>query len=413
MTNSTGQDPGPDLHLPGPRRLRHRRHAAPPPGPSRSPPTRSARPRPPSGAHNVAVDSNSGTADASIALPTYNANVPAVVLAYDSGTAYPQPIIVEHHALDPAPGHALAGLRPAHLQRLRRIQPTTTTPAHSPPAMSSSSPSRPPASPATGRYAYSLAIGDIRSSTTTTTATGSTDVINNHSAAAFGARLDPRRPGKDHPRHRRRHPRPQAPAAGASGSPTGSGSTYTDPRRRVLHPRRQLRRHLHPHPHQWHPAPVQFVGPGGRRRRHQRRRPHLRLRRLRPGSPPSPTTTPRSPPSPTTAPPDCSRRSPTPASRIATFAHSGTGLSGVTLPDSSTWGYAYDGSGRLTQVVDPNSKTVTIAYDSAGRVGTISNPDATSETFVAAQERGFVPPGSGTSASPAAAHPPWPRAAPA
>src|SRR5208283_4356594 len=90
-----------------------------------------------------------------------------------------------------------------------------------------------------------------------------------------------------------------------------------------------------------------------------------------------------------------------PAGRIATFTHSGSNLTGATLPDNSTWGYAYDGSGRLTQVTDPNSKTVTVAYDSAERASTITRPDSSVEKFVPNQEAGWT--NSGTSGSPAAA----------
>ena len=50
---------------------------------------------------DVSVDANSGALDASIALPSYNPNVPALALTYDSLTADPRPIIVVHHTLDP------------------------------------------------------------------------------------------------------------------------------------------------------------------------------------------------------------------------------------------------------------------------------------------------------------------------
>jgi len=91
-----------------------------------------------------------------------------------------------------------------------------------------------------------------------------------------------------------------------------------------------------------------------------------------------------------------------PATHVTTFAHTGNGLSGVTLPDNSNWGYGYDAVGRLTGVTDPNSHTVTVGYDAAGRAATLTNPDSTTEAFSNSQETGLVAAGSGTSASPAA-----------
>ena len=92
-----------------------------------------------------------------------------------------------------------------------------------------------------------------------------------------------------------------------------------------------------------------------------------------------------------------------PASRVASFAHSGTKLSGVTLPDAATWGYQYDTAGKLTQITDPNSRATAIAYDAAGRVNTVTHPDTGVDTIIAAQTRGFVPVGSGTASNPAVA----------
>ncbi len=48
---------------------------------------------------DVSVDANSGALDTSIALPTYNPNVPGLVLTYNSLTADPRPIIVVNHPL--------------------------------------------------------------------------------------------------------------------------------------------------------------------------------------------------------------------------------------------------------------------------------------------------------------------------
>ncbi len=50
----------------------------------------------------VSVDANSGALDTSIALPTYNPNVPGLSLTYNSLTADPRPIVVVNHPLDPS-----------------------------------------------------------------------------------------------------------------------------------------------------------------------------------------------------------------------------------------------------------------------------------------------------------------------
>ena len=90
-----------------------------------------------------------------------------------------------------------------------------------------------------------------------------------------------------------------------------------------------------------------------------------------------------------------------PAGRTATFTHSSANLTGVTLPDSSTWGYAYASGGQLTQITDSRSNVVSVSYDSAARVGTITRPDSTVEKFANDQESGWT--NSGTSGSPAPA----------
>jgi hypothetical protein len=48
----------------------------------------------------VSVDAISGALDTSIDLPSYNPNVPAISLSYNSLTADPRPIVLVHHTLD-------------------------------------------------------------------------------------------------------------------------------------------------------------------------------------------------------------------------------------------------------------------------------------------------------------------------
>jgi RHS repeat-associated protein len=95
-----------------------------------------------------------------------------------------------------------------------------------------------------------------------------------------------------------------------------------------------------------------------------------------------------------------------PASRLTTFTVSGGDLTAVEYPDGNSWDYAYNGSNQMTSVTEPSSagepaKIATITYDSANRVGTVTQANSTTETFSAAQEQGWT--NSGTSGSPAAA----------
>ena len=52
------------------------------------------------------------------------------------------------------------------------------------------------------------------------------------------------------------------------------------------------------------------------------------------------------------------------------------------MPDSSTWSYAYDGSGRLTQVTDPNSHTTSIAYGFHNRLTNVTVGGTVVATYV-------------------------------
>ena len=132
---------------------------------------------------NVSVDSNTGGVSAILPMPSYNPNIPGLVLSYDSLTAAPQPIIVEHHALDPSL------TLPTQVSAQLTFNGTAGTTFY----YNSSSlalgdvmqiaPQADATSLATGRYGYSLAIGDIRGTTTTTNATGTATVINDSGSA--------------------------------------------------------------------------------------------------------------------------------------------------------------------------------------------------------------------------------------
>ncbi len=134
----------------------------------------------------VSVDSNSGALDTSIPLPSYNPNVPANDLTYDSLTANPLPIIVAENTLSSSsavPSQVSATLTfngtvgttyyyntstlvPGDVQQIA-LQATTAS------------------SLATGRYAYSVQIVDHGTALTTITLSGTATVLN-QSSSAFG-----------------------------------------------------------------------------------------------------------------------------------------------------------------------------------------------------------------------------------
>ena len=51
---------------------------------------------------NASVDATSGSLDTEIDLPSYNPNVPALALTYDSIAASPTPIIIVENTLSPS-----------------------------------------------------------------------------------------------------------------------------------------------------------------------------------------------------------------------------------------------------------------------------------------------------------------------
>ena len=85
-----------------------------------------------------------------------------------------------------------------------------------------------------------------------------------------------------------------------------------------------------------------------------------------------------------------------------TFTHSGADLTGVTLPDNSTWGYGYDRLGPVDPGTDPQLEDRHRCLRlRRARVARSPAPIAQRETFFPNQEQGWT--NSGTSGSPAAA----------
>ncbi len=133
---------------------------------------------------NATVDATSGALDTEIDLPSYNPNVPALSLVYDSVAANPEPIIVVENTIGATvPSqvsaqltfnggtplttyyYSTSGYNTGDVQQIA-VQATNATGL------------------ATGRYTYSIPVTDIGS--TPTTYTGSTTLLN-YSGNAFGA----------------------------------------------------------------------------------------------------------------------------------------------------------------------------------------------------------------------------------
>ena len=349
---------------------------------------------------NVSVASVSGALDTSITLPTYNPNIPALALTYDSSAANPMPIFLADHPLDPTLAvptqvsaqltfngtagttyyYDTSGFIPGDIQQVA-LQANAT-------------------SLATGRYAYTVSIGDIRGTTTTTTINGTATILNGSTnpigsgwtvsgleqidSASGGVILEQ---GS------------QDQSLWFTGSFGSGGGTFTNPGGEfstlVQNSGGSYTRTLTD-------GSVLHFNSSGQETSSVDRNGLATTFAYSSGE--LSTITDAYSNITTFAYSSGYLSTITdPASRVATFTHSGANLTGVTLPDSSTWAYTYDSGGRLTQVTDPNSKTVSVTYDSAERVSTITRPDSSVEKFVADQEEGWVASGSGTSGSPASA----------
>ena len=346
----------------------------------------------------VSVDSSSGSLDTTLALPSYNPNVPALSLTYDSVSANPLPIIVAENPLSSTSAvpsqvsatltfNGSAGttyyydtstLTPGDVQQIALQYPTAL---------------------ATGRYSYSMQIVDHGTSLTTLTYTGTATVLN-ESASAIGdgwtvAGLEQ-----------------IIPASGGvildlgggggslwfSGTFGSGGGTYTDPPGNftilVLNADGSYTDTL------TDGTQIMFNSGGYEIATVDLNSQHITFAYN--GSHQLTKIT------------DNYNNITTlsysggylqtikdPAGRLTTFTHNVANLTQAELADTNTWNYHYGSNARMTKVTDPLTNVVSIAYDSAGRVGTITRPDLTTEEFSAFQEQGWT--NSGTSGSPAAA----------
>ena len=133
----------------------------------------------------VSVNADSGALDTAINLPSYNPNVPALALTYDSIAANPLPIIVAENPLSASAAvpsqvsatltfdgsggttyyYNTSTLNPGDIQQIA-LQPTSAV--------------------STGRYAYSVQVVDHGTGLTTYTYSGTATVLN-ESSSSLGA----------------------------------------------------------------------------------------------------------------------------------------------------------------------------------------------------------------------------------
>ncbi len=348
---------------------------------------------------NAAVDATSGALDTEIDLPSYNPNVPALALTYDSVAASPQPMIIVENTLSASAAvptkvsaqltfdstalttyyYDSSKLNPGDVQQIA-LQATNGTTL------------------ATNRYTYSAQVVDIGTTNTTATYSGGTTLLN-YSGNAFGAgwtlagleQIIPETGGVILDLGE------QGRTLWFTGTPGSGGGTFTDPPGEfstlVKNSGGTYTDTL------TSGEQITFSSGGSETATIDLNNQHItysysggNLTSIEDNYANFTTLSYSG---------GYLQTIEDPATRVTTFAHSGgSNLTEATLPDSSTWNYGYASGGQLTTIKDPLSHTVTVAYDSASRVATITRPDSTTEKFTNFQESGWT--NSGTALSPAA-----------
>ena len=162
-------------------------HACPPAraGPMTIPPDLEEPGAPSIASQGVSVDADSGALDTDIDLPSYNPNVPALSLTYNSMTANPLPIVVVHHTLDPTQTVPTAVNATLTFNSVAGTTWYYNTSSFIPGDVQQIALQANATSLSTGRYGYSVQVVDERSTNTTFTYTGTATVLN-QSTSAFG-----------------------------------------------------------------------------------------------------------------------------------------------------------------------------------------------------------------------------------
>ena len=350
--------------------------------------------------HYGLVDSSSGAFGTTITLPAYSPNYAGLVFSYDSLAADARPIVIERHTLDA--GQSVPTKTSASLT-FNGTAGTTyyyDTSVFTPGDIQQIPLQADATALSTGRYDYTVTVADYRSTTTTTTVTGKYNLINEGSSA-FGAGWTLEGLARIY------EVTGGAILSLGSGARSlwfsgGSGGSYTTPKGDFSTLSKTGSGGSATFTRTLKDGTKQRFNSSGYMTAFEDRN-GLRVTYTYDGSNKITSIT-DAYSKITTIAYDGSGKLQTvtdTAGRVATFTVSSGKLTGVTLPDGSTWGYGYDASKRLTQITDSRSKLVTVSYNAAGRVDQITRPDGTTQTFEPYQMRGFDT--SGTSGSPAPA----------
>jgi YD repeat-containing protein len=347
----------------------------------------------------VSVDAVSGALDASIDLPSYNPNVPALSLVYNSLTADPRPIVLVHHTLDDTksvPTKVDATLTFNGSAGTKWVYDTSAFIAGDVQQIALQANAT---ALSTGRYSYSVQLIDERSFNTTLTYNGTATVLNESTSAV----------GDGWTVQGLEQVIPAGDSSGVilllgdngeslwfAGNP-GVGSSYTTPAGEFSTLTKTSSGYTRTLPDG---TQITFNSSG-----YQTATIDLNSLHVTFGYNGSNQLTSILDPygNYVTLTYSSGKLSTIqdPAGRVATVTFSGNNLQAVTQADGSLVTYSYDGSGRMTQMKDQRANTVTIAYDSIERASTITRPDGTTQLFSAYQEQGWT--NTGTSGSPAVA----------
>jgi YD repeat-containing protein len=343
--------------------------------------------------HDLGVDANTGAVDTSIPLPAYNPNIPGLSLTYDSLTADPRPIILEHHTLDASQS------APTKVSAQLTFDGTAGTAYYydtskfTPGDIEAIGLQADATGKSTGRFNYSVQVVDYRATNTTFTLNGTTTVLN-YSSSAFGAGWTLQ--GLEKITAATGGVILDLGGGGRSLWFTGSGGTYTSPAGEfstlVKNGDNTYTRTL------TNGTKINFDTSGNETSVVDRNNLHTTLAYSS-----GLLSTITDPYGKVVTFAYSSGKLATiqdAAGRLATFTISGGTLNQVQQADGSFVTYTYS-SNRLIQRKDPNAQAVSVVYDAGNRASTITRPDGTTETFKAYQERGYDT--SGTSGSPAPA----------
>ena len=90
-----------------------------------------------------------------------------------------------------------------------------------------------------------------------------------------------------------------------------------------------------------------------------------------------------------------------PASRTFTFSHNANAqLTGITQPNNAAWAFGYDSNGHMTSRTDTRNNVVQFNYSFAGRISGVRRADSSSDSLTPEETQALLAPGTGTQSNP-------------